>query len=72
MAKLYKATVYVLDVNECYSDLDEIFCEAERGAEDANFICFEHKGIEIEWDDDININKWNASKEDYDLYFENT
>jgi hypothetical protein len=34
MAKLYKATMYILDVNECYNNLEEILNEAECGADD--------------------------------------
>lgn len=70
MAKLYKATIYILDVNECYNGIEEILNDAERGADDANFKIFDYQETEIEWDDDININCCNATKKDYDGYFE--
>lgn len=68
MSKLYKMEMYILDVNEQYSDLDEIICSAENST-DINLNCFNSKVSEFEWHDELTINKCNCTVEDYRKYF---
>jgi hypothetical protein len=62
--------MYILDVNDTYQGLENIICEAERGADDANFNYFDYAETEIEWHDDIDINFSTATVETYRKYFE--
>lgn len=70
MAKLYKIEMYILDTNEYYSSLDEIIENAEMGADEANFNCFNVKEKQVEWNDDIDINMGDSTVDVYRKYFE--
>ena len=75
MAKLYKMTLYVCDLEEDL-DLDEIKCLIDdRALSGISVNCITHYaneqvGPEIEWDDDIDINYCDSTTEQWDKYFE--
>mgnify|MGYP003449032457 FL=1 len=75
MAQLYKMTLYVCDLEDSLS-LDEIKVLIEQYALDGvaiNCLCHfadEQVGPQIEWDDDIDLNKWNCPDSVWDKYFE--
>lgn len=70
VAKIYKAEIYVLDINDAYYP-DEIFEEMERYTE-LIAIPFNVQSRDIEWHDDIDINKHGCTKEQYMAYFNET
>ena len=75
MAKLYKMTLYVCDLE---GDLDmEQIKELinDRALDGIAVSCITHYaneqvGPEIKWDDDIDINYRNSTTEQWDKYFE--
>lgn len=75
MAKLYKMTLYVCDL-EGDLDLEEIKERIDNWALDGIAIsCITHYaneqvGPEIEFDDDIDINYCDSTTEQWDKYFE--
>ena len=75
MAKLYKMTIYVCDL-EGDLDLEQIKeLINDRALNGISVSCITHyaneqAGPEIEWDDDIDINYHNSTTEQWDKYFE--
>ena len=75
MAQLYKMTLYVCDLEENLS-LNEIKQLIDEEALDGVTVsCVTHfadekVGPNIEWDDDIDLNKINATTEQWERYFE--
>ena len=75
MAQLYKMTLYVCDLEDSLS-LDEIKVLIKQDALDGVAVnCFcnfadEQVGPQIEWDDDIDLNKCNCPASVWDKYFE--
>lgn len=74
MAKLYKMTLHVCDLEENLS-LDEIKTLVKQDALDGvatNCICHfanEQIGEQVEWDDDIDLNYINCSTSTWEKYF---
>ena len=74
MAKLYKMTLYVCDLEENLS-LDEIKTLIKQDALDGtatNCICHfadEQVGEQVEWDDNIDLNYINCNTETWKKYF---
>lgn len=74
MAQLYKMTLYVCDLQENLS-LDEIKTLIEQDALDGvsvNCICQfanEQIGAQVEWDDDIDLNRIDCQTSIWDKYF---
>jgi hypothetical protein len=76
--KLVKMTLYVIDFSESfdYEDLKshyEYFIDAGLNYYNCmNASCHieDLQEVEIDWDDDIDINQRDATKEMYDKYFE--
>lgn len=74
MARLSKMTVYVCDLEESLS-LDEIKTLIKDYALDGvaiNCICHfadEQIGAQVEWDDDIDLNKVNSTTATWEKYF---
>lgn len=75
MAKLFKMTLYVCDLEETLS-LDDIkVLIDERALDGVALNCVTHfaneqVGPEIEWDDDIDLNYKNSTTEQWERYFE--
>lgn len=75
MAKLFKMTLYVCDLEEALS-LDDIkVLIDERALDGVALNCVTHfaneqVGPEIEWDDDIDLNYKNSTTEQWEKYFE--
>lgn len=75
MAQLYKMTLYVCDLEDSLS-LDEIKTQIEQYALDGVAVnCFchfadEQIGPQVEWDDDIDLNKYGCPTSAWDKYFE--
>lgn len=74
MAQLYKMTLYICDLEDNLS-LDEIKTLIKQDALDGvsvNCICHfanEQIGTQVEWDDDIDLNRWNCPTSTWDKYF---
>lgn len=74
MAQFYKMTLYVCDLEENLS-LNEIKTLIKQEALDGistSAICHfadEQKGRQIEWDDDIDVNRVNCPTERWERYF---
>ena len=74
MAQLYKMTLYVCDLEENLS-LDEIEClisERALNGISVNSVCHfadEQIGEQVEWDDDIDLNKRSCPTSTWDKYF---
>mgnify|MGYP000966762727 CR=1 FL=1 len=68
MARLHKVEMYILDANEEYKNFQDIIDSLEYKT-DLNLNCFNHKETSFKWDDDLKINKLNATIEDYENYF---
>lgn len=75
MAQLYKMTLYVCDLEEDLF-LDEIKTLIKQYALDGaaiNCICHfanEQIGPQVEWDDDIDLNRRDCPTSTWDKYFE--
>ena len=75
MAQLYKMTLYVSDLEDSLS-LDEIKVLIKQNALDGvsvNCLCQfadEQVGPQVEWDDDIDLNKCNCPTSTWEKYFE--
>lgn len=75
MAQLYKMTLYVCDLEEDLF-LDEIKTLIKQYALDGaaiNCICHfanEQIGPQVEWDDDIDLNRMDCPTSTWDKYFE--
>jgi len=68
MAKVHKVTMFVTDI-EGDSDLDDLIEHGLRSYDlYPKFIKVE-SSKEFEWDDDLEINKVNGKKEDFEDYF---
>lgn len=76
MAQLYKMTLYVCDLQDNLS-LDEIETLIEQDALDGisvNCICHfanEQVGAQVEWDDDIDLNRIDCPTSTWEKYFKN-
>lgn len=74
MAKLYKMTLYVADLEENLS-LNDIKTFIKQDALDGisvNCVCHfadEKVGKQVEWDDDIDINYLDCPTSEWDKYF---
>ena len=72
MAKLYKMEMYIVDYNEIYNHpndaLRDILDDAENNS-DCIFSEFNVEERNIEWNDDIDLNRINCSVETYRNYF---
>lgn len=74
MAQLYKMTLYVCDLNDDLS-LNEIETLIKQDALDGvsvNCLCHfanEQVGPEVEWDDDIDLNRVDCPTSAWDKYF---
>lgn len=71
--KLYRATVYFIGLNRNYGETDEDFWnDFERAMERMEAIphIFNAESAPIKWHDDIDINKYGCTEEDYAKYFE--
>ena len=75
MAQLYKMTLYVCDLEDNLS-LNEIKTLIDQDALDGvsvNCICHfanEQIGPQVEWDDDIDLNRIDCPTSTWDKYFE--
>jgi len=70
MAKVFKAELYVVDINGDYESFDEIQYDLERLLSDDSivFTFGVKESEEFEWDDDIDLNYNNCSQENCDRY----
>lgn len=70
MAKIHKVELYLLDVNEDFDSLDDalVYMTNRKYAPDVHVINSESK--EFEWDDDVIINGYDCSTEQYNNFFE--
>jgi hypothetical protein len=73
MSKIYKATVYITDLNDdtdtIHEELGE-FIKHRLGTAGSLVDVFEEaKSEEFEWHDELKINNVSATKADFDEYF---
>jgi len=68
MAKLHKVELYIIDVNNNYSNIKEIMHDIGNST-DCSLIPFNTQEVEIDWHDDIDINLTNCPVEIYREYF---
>jgi len=69
MAKIYKVEMYICDINDDYTDVEEIINDIEN-SNNAVFNCFNIKTVDLDWHDDIDINHSDCDVETYRKYFE--
>ena len=69
MAKLHKVELYIIDVNDNYSNLKEIMHDIGNST-DCSLIPFNSQEVEIDWHDGIDINFSNCPVENFREYFE--
>lgn len=74
MAKLYKMTLYVCDLEENLSIEDIKYLINERALDGISISCLTHYtdekvGKQIEWHDDIDINYSKSTDEQWENYF---
>lgn len=68
MAKLYKFTGYLLDINEVYSSPKDII---EDISPDVGLSLHDIQEVDVDWDDDIDLNRGNCTREEKEKYFKN-
>jgi hypothetical protein len=70
MAKIHKVEMYLLDINEDFDTLDEalIYMTNCKYAPSVHIISSESKNFE--WDDDVIINYYKCTNEQYNQFFE--
>jgi len=68
MAKLHKVELYIIDVNDNYSNLNEIMHDIGNTT-DYSLIPFNSQEVEIDWHDEIDINLSNCPVENFREYF---
>ena len=68
MAKVFKVSMYITDSSGMYQD--KVYLENELQFDDAStdFVEIE-ESEEFEWEDELKINYSNATKEDFEAYF---
>ena len=64
MAKLYKVELYIIDVNNNYSNLNEIMHDIGNST-DCSLIPFNSQEVEIDWHDGIDIKLSNCPVENF-------
>lgn len=70
MAKLYKVEMYVVDFRDEYNNIGAILTDAEDALDGVFIRVASTQGKNIpDWNDDIDINKSDASIEVFDAYF---
>lgn len=74
MTKIYKATMYLVDINEQINSREEFLSNIEVAHErsylDGRLELFNAvESDEFEWEEDSNINKMNVSIQDFEEYF---
>jgi len=68
LAKIYKVSAYLIDYNDEYYDKFELSEKLEDLC--VGLDCLEIQESEnFEWDDELLINKIDAEKEDFEVYF---
>lgn len=67
--KLHKLEIYVADSNVGYEDAMDIFYEIDRNLCEGTPVIFNHKTVDVDWHDQIDINMKDATREDYEKYF---
>lgn len=70
MARIHKLEFYLVDYNDVYENGDYILAEIENNLYDGFILNPKTKtSKEFEWDDDIDLNYSDCSKEDCERYF---
>lgn len=67
--KLYKLEIYVADPNNGYENALDVFYEIERKLYEGMPVIFNHKTVDVDWHDEIDINVRDATREEYERYF---
>jgi len=70
MARIHKVELYIVDINDFYSENTERIVEEISDRLNVSLKGFDTQCKEVDWDDDIDINFTNANLETYRKYFE--
>ena len=70
MAKVHKVELYLLDVNEYFNNVDYLLDYMTNGKYAPSVHVINSESKEFEWDDDVVINRYDCSTEQYDKFFE--
>jgi hypothetical protein len=66
--KLYKVVVFIPDLNNDYANPEEVIEDIERHIDFS--VAFLEEATDIEWTDDIDINKRTANRDTFESKFE--
>ena len=70
MAKIYKATIYVVDIDESYDFMSEIIDDMNL-SDGYSVKLSNYSEKEFEWSDDVVVNRIDATVEQYEEFFKN-
>jgi len=68
MSKVYKVEMYICDINDSYTGIEEIINDIEN-SNNAVFKCFNVETVNLDWHDDIDINHSDCDVKTYRKYF---
>ena len=70
MARFYKFTGYLLDVNDDFNSFEDYMVYINNRKYGGDIDAFDVQCAELEWDDDIDLNRYDCTREQMDKYFE--
>ena len=70
MARIHKVELYLLDVNEDFDSVYDIMAYMTNLKYAPSIHMASSESKEFEWDDDVIINRYNCSTEQYSSFFE--
>lgn len=68
MAKLRKISFYLVDIDNTYNDVETITNELERSLDGIVKVIATQESEEIDWHDDIDLNRNDATLEEHEAY----
>jgi hypothetical protein len=68
MARIYKATIYHVDVNDEYKDAKDFLIALENNSDLTLQSCDVFQSKDFEWNDGLIINKYGCRFSEYDKY----
>jgi hypothetical protein len=69
MAKLYKVEMYILDINESHKDICELCDNMSIDLDLVYLQPFDQQVRQLDWHDEIDLNKTGCTKATYEKYF---
>jgi hypothetical protein len=68
MAKIHKLTLFIVDANDVYDDIEYIISDSQLST-DLSFTPYDSKSVSFEWEDELEINYSDCAREEYEKYF---